>query len=157
VGGSVGVFDRKGEDFRSFRSFRSFLGPLDLKRGFLLNQWFSRCLVSSKGAERSHPTKMRTSVAAVLLVGAAQGVGAFMPSASPCLRAPASSRAVCAASKQSVVMQEQGQASRREAIGTVFAAGLATLLPGAVSPSPLGRTKVHICSLGAGHSHTWLV
>ena len=80
-----------------------------------------------------------------------------MPTASPSLRAPASSRAASAVSKQAVVMQEQGQASRREAIGTVFAAGLATLLPGAVSPVPLDRMEVHIGSPGAGHIHTWLV
>lgn len=98
---------------------------------------------------------MRTSVAAVLLVGAAQGVGAFMPSAAPCLRASGSSRAVCAASKQAVVMQEQGQASRREAIGTAFAAGLATLIPGAVSPISLGRVLVHDFLQGPGLTQGW--
>jgi len=53
-----------------------------------------------------------------------------MTGTTPSLRSSTSSRAACSASKQSLAMQEQGQASRREVLGTAFAAGLTTLLPG---------------------------
>ena len=56
-----------------------------------------------------------------------------MTGTTPSLRSSTSSRAACSASKQSLAMQEQGQASRREVLGTAFATGLTTLLPGSTS------------------------